>query len=95
MAGDEQRAIALMDRTGDCGVARQEDEAAQVTGGISGALDSVVSTENGRSVLLSDEASPGRDLHRGGMIGQVTQVGNDGVMLFLRLASVRGDVNRC
>lgn len=38
-------------------------EAAQVTGGISGALDSVVSTENGRSVLLPDEASPGRDLH--------------------------------
>jgi hypothetical protein len=46
-------------------------EAAQVTGGIRGALDSVVSTENGRSVLLSDEASPGRDLHNlNQMIGE-------------------------
>lgn len=46
-------------------------EAAQVTGGSSGALDSVVSTENGRSVLLPDEASPGRDLHHlNQMIGE-------------------------
>lgn len=31
--------------------------------GSSGALDSVVSTENGRSVLLPNEASLGHDLH--------------------------------
>jgi len=39
--------------------AREEGEA---MGGISGALDSVVSTENGRSVLLPSEASPGHGL---------------------------------
>ena len=38
-------------------------EAAQVTGGSSGALDSVVSTVNRRSVLLSSGAPLERDLH--------------------------------
>ena len=48
-------------------------DAAQVTGGIRGALDSVVSTENGQSVLLSSGAPLGRDLHNlNQMIGQVT-----------------------
>ena len=48
-------------------------EAAQVTGGIRGTLDSVVSTENGQSVLLSSGAPLGRDLHNlNQMIGQVT-----------------------
>jgi hypothetical protein len=37
-------------------------EAAQVTGGSSGALDSVVSTENVQSVLLSSGAPLERDL---------------------------------
>lgn len=46
-------------------------EAAQVTGGSSGALDSVVSTENGLSVLQPSEASPGHDLHHlNQMIGE-------------------------
>ena len=50
-----------------------KSEAVQVTGGSSGALDSVVSTENGQSVLLSSEASLGRDLRSlNQMIGQVT-----------------------
>lgn len=50
-----------------------KSEAVQVTGGIRGALDSVVSTENGQSVLLSSEASLGRGLHNlNQMIGQVT-----------------------
>ena len=66
-------------------------EAAQVTGGIRGALDSVVSTENGRSVLLSDEASPGRDLRNlNQMIGEegeacnvLDSVGGEVLNLFL------------
>lgn len=46
-------------------------EAVQVTGGSSGALDSVVPTENGLSVLQPSEASLGRDLHnQNQMIGQ-------------------------
>lgn len=36
--------------------------AVKVTGGSSGVLNSVVSTEQGRSVLQPSEASPGRDL---------------------------------
>jgi len=41
-----------------------KSEAVKVTGGSSGALDSVVPTEQGRSVLQPNEASLGRDLHR-------------------------------
>lgn len=46
-----------------CGHSVDISEAVQVMGGSSGALDSVVSTENGRSVLLPNEASLGHDLH--------------------------------
>ena len=75
--GRQSRSSELVSKMVDGKFGRDQSidssEAAQVTGGSCGALDSVVSTENGRSVLLSSEAPLGRDLHNlNQMIGQVT-----------------------
>lgn len=75
--GRQSRSSDLMSNLVDGKFVRDQSidrsEAAQVTGGSRGALDSVVSTENGRSVLLSSEAPLGRDLHNlDQMIGEVT-----------------------
>ncbi|MNN89702.1 hypothetical protein D3C81_2075540 [compost metagenome] len=59
-------------------------EAAQVTGGSSGALDSVVSTENGRSVLLSSGVPLERDLHN------LDQMIGEGCNVLDRADAVRG-----